>query len=64
MSAYSNLAGLYPPVGQQIWNKDLLWQPIPVETKPASEDNVSKFITFIIIPTPPVFFKVTEQLKI
>jgi hypothetical protein len=23
MSAYSNLAGLYPPVGNQIWNRDL-----------------------------------------
>ena len=23
MSAYSNLAGLYPPKGKQIWNQDL-----------------------------------------
>lgn len=40
MSAYSNLAGLYPPVGQQVWETNLLWQPIPVETKPGNEDNI------------------------
>lgn len=45
MSAYSNLAGLYPPVGQQVWETNLLWQPIPVETKPGNEDNVSRINT-------------------
>ncbi|GFR72255.1 lysosomal acid phosphatase, partial [Elysia marginata] len=39
MSAYSHLAGLFPPSGDQIWNKDIMWQPIPVETRPLKEDN-------------------------
>lgn len=40
MSAMSNLAGLYPPVGDQVWKKDLPWQPIPVHTVPEKLDSV------------------------
>uniref|UniRef100_A0A1B6L861 acid phosphatase n=1 Tax=Graphocephala atropunctata TaxID=36148 RepID=A0A1B6L861_9HEMI len=29
-SAELFLAGLFPPSGFQVWNKDLLWQPVPV----------------------------------
>lgn len=40
MSALANLAGLYPPKGDQLWNNDILWQPIPVHTLPTNEDQV------------------------
>lgn len=39
MSAEANLAGLYPPYGNQKWNK-INWMPIPVHTVPELEDNV------------------------
>ena len=38
MSALSNLAGLFPPQGDQVWEADLPWQPIPVHTLPQDED--------------------------
>lgn len=40
MSAESNLAGLFPPNGGQIWNDHLLWQPIPIHTIPEYSDYV------------------------
>ena len=38
MSALSNLAGLFPPQGSQVWDEKLPWQPIPVHTVPQDED--------------------------
>lgn len=39
-SAQLVLAGLFPPVGHQIWNPDLPWQPIPISYVPRQEDNL------------------------
>lgn len=38
MSANAILAGLFPPKGNQVWNRDLHWQPIPVHTRPVEID--------------------------
>lgn len=40
MSAESNLAGLYPPVGPDQWDPVIQWQPIPVHTVPEELDEV------------------------
>ncbi|XP_023166403.2 prostatic acid phosphatase [Drosophila hydei] len=40
MSAESNLAGLYEPVGDDVWNAQIKWQPIPVHTVPEKEDAI------------------------
>ncbi|XP_063634427.1 lysosomal acid phosphatase-like isoform X1 [Cydia splendana] len=40
MSAATFLAGLYPPAERQIWNPELLWQPIPIHSLPTHLDNI------------------------
>ncbi|PAV63480.1 hypothetical protein WR25_01434 [Diploscapter pachys] len=38
MSAQANMAGMFPPKEHEIWNKSLLWQPVPVHTMPREMD--------------------------
>lgn len=36
----ANLAGLFHPIEDEIWNEDILWQPIPVHTVQRNLDHV------------------------
>lgn len=38
VSAQTCLAGLFPPTADEIWNANILWQPIPVHTMPRKSD--------------------------
>ncbi|XP_054267345.1 lysosomal acid phosphatase-like [Macrosteles quadrilineatus] len=40
MSAKCVLAGIFPPKGQQVWNDQLIWQPIPTHTTPEKLDKI------------------------
>ncbi|KAI8439270.1 hypothetical protein MSG28_013107 [Choristoneura fumiferana] len=40
MSAYTFLAGLYPPSERQTWHPEIPWQPIPVHSLPRDLDNI------------------------
>ncbi|KAM5138638.1 lysosomal acid phosphatase [Mantella aurantiaca] len=59
MSAESNLAGLYPPEGLQVFLPNLTWQPIPVHTVPESEDRLLKYP---ILPCPK-YLKLQEETR-
>ncbi|KAG8288081.1 hypothetical protein J6590_023447 [Homalodisca vitripennis] len=34
------LAGLFPPTGFQVWNRNLLWQPIPIYPNPRDRNSM------------------------
>lgn len=38
-SIQTNLAGLYPPRGKKVWNNQVDWQPVPVQTMPVDLDG-------------------------
>lgn len=55
MSAQLTLAGLFPPVGSEVWNRELSWQPVPVHYQPLDQDSVSTTLNLpwqgvIVIP--------------
>lgn len=41
MTASAFLAGVFPPHGNQIWNYDLQWIPIPIYSISENQDNVN-----------------------
>ncbi|CAI9607048.1 unnamed protein product [Staurois parvus] len=59
MSAESNLAGLYPPEGSQVFHPNLTWQPIPVHTVPESKERLLKFP---LLPCPK-YIKLQEETR-
>lgn len=40
MSAEANLAGFFPPDGNQVWDTNVKWQPVPIHTIPETLDTV------------------------
>lgn len=46
MTASAFLAGVFPPQGNQIWNNDLQWIPIPIYSISSNQDNVNFHFKF------------------
>lgn len=57
MSVQVNLAGLFPPKKNQVWNSELLWLPIPIHTTPVTSDN----LIAPAIPECPSYHKAFDQ---
>lgn len=57
-SALSNLAGMFPPAGEQVWNKAIAWQPIPVHNVPAEYD----WLLGVHLPSCPVYEKEYDRV--
>ncbi|XP_052651114.1 prostatic acid phosphatase-like isoform X3 [Harpia harpyja] len=59
MSAQSYLSGLFPPTSSQIWNPELLWQPIPVHILQKSTDRRLHFP----LPDCPLFDELQNETQ-
>lgn len=44
LSASYNMAGMFPPVKQQIWNDALMWQALPIHSVPVELDHLVSMI--------------------
>lgn len=40
MSAQCLVAGWFPPSGDELWNEELIWQPVPIHSVPTNNDKV------------------------
>uniref|UniRef100_A0A1B6GZA2 acid phosphatase n=1 Tax=Cuerna arida TaxID=1464854 RepID=A0A1B6GZA2_9HEMI len=58
MSASQFLAGLYPPKGFQVWNKHLMWQPIPIFI---TEKDHSMMVPVFGLQTCPRFRQIQNE---
>ena len=54
MSAYSNLAGMFPPSISEMLNGTLPWQPISVHSVDADKDFVREVKTTLILNVKPI----------
>lgn len=58
MCAQLLAAGLFPPIGEQVWNNDINWQPIPIHTIPLNKEQ----LLTLMIPCPR-FYYLFEEYK-
>ncbi|RWS22972.1 putative acid phosphatase 1-like protein, partial [Leptotrombidium deliense] len=55
-SAALVVAGLYPPKGRQIWNTELMWQPISIRYQALEDDGVINII-FVLFDVIKILFR-------
>ncbi|XP_050308170.1 venom acid phosphatase Acph-1-like [Anthonomus grandis grandis] len=51
------LAGLFPPKGELVWNKALMWQPVPYNYVPRNRDKVLMGVEC------PTYLRMYEEVK-